>query len=200
MSRLGIRHHLTTAYHPQSNGMVERTHRQLKDALRIRLTGDNWLSHIRYVLLSLHISSAELVYGASILLPGQLQQGPEPPTVSFKVADSSTLWWIPTRLPPSSSGSSLLAKNLAGANFIYICQSGISKPLTPAYSRCMRCWRGLRSPSKLTSVTALLTASSRTWDLPLFCLPPYPGEGGPFYQQRALAASHLGWDSVAELL
>ena len=59
MSRLGIRHHLTTAYHPQSNGMVERTHRQLKDALRVRLTGDNWLSHIRYVLLSLRATPKE---------------------------------------------------------------------------------------------------------------------------------------------
>ncbi len=33
---LGIKHVLTAAYHPQSNGMVERVHRQLKDALRAR--------------------------------------------------------------------------------------------------------------------------------------------------------------------
>ena len=31
---LGMRHVTTTAYHPQSNGMVERTRSQLKDALR----------------------------------------------------------------------------------------------------------------------------------------------------------------------
>jgi transposase InsO family protein len=31
--KLGISHHSTTAYHPQSNGRVERFHRQLKDAL-----------------------------------------------------------------------------------------------------------------------------------------------------------------------
>jgi len=30
----GIQHNLTTAFHPQANGMVERLHRQLKDALR----------------------------------------------------------------------------------------------------------------------------------------------------------------------
>ena len=35
--RLGIRHSTTTAYHPQSNGMIERFHRQLKDSLRARL-------------------------------------------------------------------------------------------------------------------------------------------------------------------
>jgi transposase InsO family protein len=33
-TNLGIKHVLTTAYHPQSNGMVEGVHRQLKDAIR----------------------------------------------------------------------------------------------------------------------------------------------------------------------
>ena len=35
--RLGTLHHLTTTYHPQANGMVERSHRQLKDTLRAAL-------------------------------------------------------------------------------------------------------------------------------------------------------------------
>ena len=35
-TRLGIKHVLTTAFHPQSNGMVERVHRQIKDGLRAR--------------------------------------------------------------------------------------------------------------------------------------------------------------------
>jgi transposase InsO family protein len=30
---LGVRHAMTTAYHSQANGMVERVHRQLKDSL-----------------------------------------------------------------------------------------------------------------------------------------------------------------------
>ena len=105
MSCLGIRHHLTTAYHPQLNGMMERTHRQLKDVLRARLAGDNWLAHLPYVLLSLratpkedsNLSSAELVYRTPILLPGQLQQGSEPLPSSFAGADHCTLLWIPTK-------------------------------------------------------------------------------------------------------
>jgi transposase InsO family protein len=32
--RLGVRHNTTTAFHPQSNGMVERFHRHLKEALK----------------------------------------------------------------------------------------------------------------------------------------------------------------------
>ena len=142
MSRLGIRHHLTTAYHPQSNGMVEWTHRQLKDALCSWLAGNNWLAHLPYILLSLRatpkedssILSAELVYGASILFPGQLQQGPEPPPVAFAATDSGLPWWIPTRPPSVLPGPSSLPDSLATTDFVYIWQSGISKPLTPAYS------------------------------------------------------------------
>jgi transposase InsO family protein len=70
--KLGISHQMTTAYHPQSNGMVERVHRQLKDALRSRLAGVLWPQHLPWVLLGLReapkedsgISSAELTYGA----------------------------------------------------------------------------------------------------------------------------------------
>jgi len=34
---IGTQHNTTTAYHPQSNGMVERAHRRLKDALKARM-------------------------------------------------------------------------------------------------------------------------------------------------------------------
>jgi transposase InsO family protein len=38
-ARLGISLSLTTAFHPQSNGMEERAHHHLKDALRGRSAG-----------------------------------------------------------------------------------------------------------------------------------------------------------------
>jgi transposase InsO family protein len=56
---LGIKHVQTTAYHPQSNGMVERTHRQLKAALRARLGGSRWPEHLPWVLLGLRTAPKE---------------------------------------------------------------------------------------------------------------------------------------------
>jgi len=50
---LGIKHVLTTAYHPQSNGMVERVHRQIKDSLRARGAGPTWHSHLPWELMGL---------------------------------------------------------------------------------------------------------------------------------------------------
>jgi hypothetical protein len=44
--RLGIKQVPTTAYHPQSIGMVECMHRQIKDALRARGAGLAWHSHV----------------------------------------------------------------------------------------------------------------------------------------------------------
>ncbi len=74
---LGTDHIKTTAYHPQANGMVERVHRSLKNALRCQ--GKDWVVALPNVLLGLRnapreesgITSAELVYGRSLKVPGE---------------------------------------------------------------------------------------------------------------------------------
>jgi hypothetical protein len=56
--------------------MVERFHRQLKDALRARLVNQDWLSQLPWVLLGLQaapkeycgLSFAEMVYGEPLVL------------------------------------------------------------------------------------------------------------------------------------
>ena len=88
---LGIHHITTTSFHPQSNGMVEWSHRQLKDALGSCMAGSDWLDHLPWVLLGLRlapkedsaVSSAELVYGAPLTLPVQFLAAPEPPAEVF---------------------------------------------------------------------------------------------------------------------
>ena len=74
-----IRH--TTAYHQQSNGLVERFHCHLKSELRAHLTGPNLTQELPCVLLgirtvpkeNLGYSSAELVYGAPLTVPGDFK-------------------------------------------------------------------------------------------------------------------------------
>jgi transposase InsO family protein len=76
-----VNHITTTAFHPQANGMVERLHRQLKEALRARGAAENWLDHLPWVLLGVRtapkdesgISAAEATLGQQLVVPGQLQ-------------------------------------------------------------------------------------------------------------------------------
>lgn len=68
----------TTAYHPASNGMIERWHRSLKSAIMCHSSGE-WTSVLPVVLLGLRTSikedirasAAEMLYGATLRLPGE---------------------------------------------------------------------------------------------------------------------------------
>jgi hypothetical protein len=79
----GTSHFTTTAYHPQANGMVERFHRQLKAAIKCH-GKDRWTEILPTVLLGvraawkddLQATTAELVYGETLRLPGQLLSEP----------------------------------------------------------------------------------------------------------------------------
>ena len=85
MKSLGIKHSSTTAYHPQSNGLVERMHRQLKTALKAREADHGWMDDLPLVLLGLRsawkesadTAPSDLVYGTPLRLPGQFVPGSE---------------------------------------------------------------------------------------------------------------------------
>jgi len=90
-SLLNIKHKTTTAFHPQSNGMVERFHRQLKNSLCARLASANWFEYLLWVLLGLHSSpredsatfASEAVDGSDLTLPSQFLKVQDPPTNLF---------------------------------------------------------------------------------------------------------------------
>jgi hypothetical protein len=98
-SLLNIQHNQTTAYHLQSNGMVERFHRRLKDALRASCAAANWADHLPWVLLGLRAAAREddgstpahEVFGTPLILPGQFLDSPEIPPKIFLEQFSKTL-------------------------------------------------------------------------------------------------------------
>ena len=69
----------TTAFHPESNGFLERQHRTLKAALKAQENPRDWFSNLGFVLLGIRsspksdfeVSSAQLCLGTSLRLPGQ---------------------------------------------------------------------------------------------------------------------------------
>lgn len=71
MRILGTHRARTTAYHPIGNGLVERLHRQLKEVLTFayRLS---ILGICTAIKEDIDCASAELVYGATLMVPGEL--------------------------------------------------------------------------------------------------------------------------------
>jgi Integrase core domain len=138
-AKLGVHHHMTTAYHPQSNGLVERLHRRLKEALKARLAGASWPDHLPWVLLGLRsspredsgLSSAELVYGAPLALPGVMVAAQEQlPEYFIQLFLSRLSSFSPLR-PSIKSGP--YARRLRGARFVYMRSPPTAPALTPAY-------------------------------------------------------------------
>ena len=58
-SPLNISHQPTTAYPPQSNSLIERFHRRLKDALCSYCIASDWFRHLPWILLSFCTTPAE---------------------------------------------------------------------------------------------------------------------------------------------
>ena len=69
-NQLGIIRNCTMSYHPQSNGMVERFHRQLKAAIMARKSLNLWTTMLPAVLLGIQSAvketlgrlAAEMIY------------------------------------------------------------------------------------------------------------------------------------------
>ena len=130
-SCLGIQHSTTTAYHPQSNGLVERFHRQLKQSLRARDCGTAWADHLPWALLGLRaapkedsaVSAAEAVYGTALNLPGQVHSGGGEYSPSKKIELRERNYKQP--------GAPSILQN---AEFVYVRRGAIGGPFKSSYS------------------------------------------------------------------
>ena len=136
-----MKHIITTSYHPQANGMVERAHTQLKDALRAREAGADWPDHLPWVLLGLHAapkeSTAQLVLGQPLVHPGELKDVTEAAEADFS-SQLASADPPPTCQPRSYADVAAtplqIPKQLQQARYVYVQRGGCAPPLVPVYS------------------------------------------------------------------
>ncbi|BHF58900.1 hypothetical protein SprV_0100185500 [Sparganum proliferum] len=145
LSFLGCTRIRTTAYHPSANRMVERFHHQLKASLRAAADPEDWTDHLPLVLLGirstlkpdLDCSAAELVFGATVRLHGEMIT----PTPQGAVEDPTNLLHrlrqfmrTLSPVPPRSSASpSYLEKDFATCSHVYLRCDRVRRPLEPPY-------------------------------------------------------------------
>lgn len=144
-SIIGAYHCPTTAYHPQCNGLVERMHRQLKAAIMCH-NNAQWSEVLPLVLLGmrsawkedLQTSSAELVYGEPLRLPGEFMK-----PVTHNIVDeadfAARLRKHISRLSPASTSGHgektfYVPKDLHTASHVFLRKGPLKKSLESPYS------------------------------------------------------------------
>lgn len=140
---LGTKHTMTTAYHPQANGCIERFHRTLKTA--ITAYGEaRWTEVLPSVLLGLRTAlkedlgctAAHLVYGMTLRLPGEFFSTPpaelQPSEFATKLCQvMSLLQPVPTN--HHGVPSVFVSKDLSVCTHVFVRHDAVQPPLLPPY-------------------------------------------------------------------
>ena len=145
---LGTSLNPTTAYHPQANGLVERNHRDLKAALKCRLEdhGVNWVDQLPWVLLGLrtvpkedlNASSAELLYGRQLAVPGDFFPDSKPMSPSRELQRQRDRLGSLRPMPTSAHGEEKshrphMPQALESAKFVFVRRDAHKTPLQNQY-------------------------------------------------------------------
>ncbi|CAL9687999.1 unnamed protein product [Knipowitschia caucasica] len=141
---LGVKLHRTTAYHPQANGLCERFHRSMKAALRASLTDGNWVDKLPWVMLGLRTapkedlqsSSAELVYGQALRVPGDFIPDAMRPWSATEQRSSLrevATGFVPVHTSQHCSPESRMPAGLRSASFVFVRHDAHRGPLRPPY-------------------------------------------------------------------
>ena len=142
LSRLGINVSTTTAYHPQANGIVERFHRTLKNALLSAVTSSkSWTRSLPWVLLGLRnsprldtathsILAAEVVFGSRAFASKTNNLWRQCSTAEqLELARSNVAAFSPESLDLRCfKHSPFITKSLCTAEFVYVRDDRLGKP------------------------------------------------------------------------
>ncbi|XP_055614541.1 uncharacterized protein LOC129760885 [Uranotaenia lowii] len=141
---LGITHLRTTPYHPQANGQIERTHRQLKAAIMCH-QNPRWTESLPIVLLGMRTSikediqatTAELTYGTPLRLPGEFfaeSSSSLNPSPEFVVDLKRMMANLrPTPTSNHSKQKPFVQKEMATCSHVFIRVGAIKPPLSQPF-------------------------------------------------------------------
>ncbi|CAH8832632.1 unnamed protein product [Trichobilharzia szidati] len=141
---LGVKHISTTAYHPAANGLVERFHRQLKSSLMAQSDASKWSEYLPLILLSIRstvkedlgCTPAQLVYGTTLTLPGQLVSSHDSQNVNIsEFSDQLTrrMSQLQPIAPRQCPRRENLSSHLQTCKFVFIRIDNVRKGLQPPY-------------------------------------------------------------------
>lgn len=139
---LGIKRLRSTAYHPQANGMIERLHRTIKASIECK--GVIWTESLPSVLLGhrvtlkedLGASPAELLYGTTLRLPGELfEDSSELPQSEFVLLLRKIMREM--RQNPATNHDTqrktYLQPGLDTCKYVFVRVDHVRPPLTPPF-------------------------------------------------------------------
>ncbi|GFU72392.1 retrovirus-related Pol polyprotein from transposon 412 [Trichonephila clavipes] len=140
---LGVQKCRTTGYHPQANGMIEELHRPLKSAIKCHAT-ERWTEVLPVILLGLRASlkedilciPAELVFGTTIRLPGEMfdSSKPDDDVVNFVSKLKSHMQSLHPKPPKTPwQTSSFYPSRTVGSNTCFLRRDMLRRPLQQPY-------------------------------------------------------------------
>lgn len=144
---LGVERRRTTAYRPQTNGMIERWHRQLKASIKCHNT-EKWTEILPTVLLGLRTcykeelkcSVAELLYGTTLKLPGEFftdtptESAANPSTFVEQLKENMQKLRPVPATNHSSAENIFVHPALNTCTHVFLRHDAVRKPLQPPYT------------------------------------------------------------------
>ena len=142
---LGCSRIRTTAFHPVSNGMIERLHRQLKSALKSQSSPQHWAENLPIVMLGLRSAvktdinccPAELTLGTTLRLPGQFlttdDASPQTGIEDYVTRLRSFMKELSAPPPRPQTKPIYFPHDLATCTHVFLRHDAVRKPLQPTY-------------------------------------------------------------------